>query len=184
MRRGRQSSASGDWEGVCLANGTVLSDGRGNGFPETETGREWERRKERSRETAEKSQRSVSRGRDAGSARCRSLHHGHDGPARSHGDRCPPRPARLFPWDGEGGKRNICSHQRRRRSRAHGRDPFERQMDRLKRTIRSIENPCGSSFVGRRAQGDAITRIFDAPGEFELEQRHPHGARGRLSCAA
>jgi hypothetical protein len=45
-----------------------------------------------------------------------------------------------------------------------------------KRRIRSIENPCGSCFVGARAQGDAVGQILDAPCQFEFEQRNPHRA--------
>ncbi len=95
------------------SHGTVLSDGRGSRFPNAEA-RRWESWKGRSREIAEKSR------RGAGSARRRPLNHRHHGQARSHGDRCPPRPAGLFSRDGESGKRSICSHLRRPRSRACG----------------------------------------------------------------
>jgi hypothetical protein len=50
------------------------------------------------------------------------------------------------------------------------------QLDCTKRRIRSIENPCGSCFVGARAQGDAVGQIFDAPCQFEFEQHYPHRA--------
>jgi hypothetical protein len=33
-----------------------------------------------------------------------------------------------------------------------------------------------SCFVGARAQGDAVGQIFDAPCQFEFEQRHSHRA--------
>src|ERR1700722_15838225 len=60
------------------------------------------------------------------------------------------------------------------------RAPSRPRLSFLKGTIRSIENPRGSNFVGGRAQGDAVARIFDAPRKFEFEQRHPHHARRGL----
>ena len=81
---------AGIGEGVCLAlpNGTVLSYGRRTRFPETETRRIRESRKEALLARPQRRANDPSHARcDAGSARCRPLHHRHDRPARSHGDR-------------------------------------------------------------------------------------------------
>ena len=55
-------------------------------------------------------------------------------------------------------------------------NPTSLLLDCITRTIRSIENPRGSCFVGARAQGDVVAQISDAPGQFEFEQRYPHCA--------
>jgi hypothetical protein len=56
------------------------------------------------------------------------------------------------------------------------RNPTSPQSDCTKRTLRSIENPCGLYLVCAHAQGGAVGQILDAPCQFEFEQRHPHRA--------
>ena len=55
-------------------------------------------------------------------------------------------------------------------------NPKSLLLDCITRTIRSIEKPRGSCFVGARAQGDVAAQMSDPPGQFEFEQRYPHCA--------